>query len=188
VYTKKVNETRTNCCFLSRACYSNADIYLLDDPLSAIDGNVALHIMEKCIRGILKNKCVILVTHNIQFLQNASQIIRLGQIPNGESSAQANSNVELTIDELFDMEKFTSAVEPITTGDSKIGSYSYGTFKTIKAQEIQSRGKVSFQVVKEYLKAGNSWVALLLLVLLVVVFQTIITGSDMWLKIWLVRF
>ena len=48
---------------LARACYSNADIYLLDDPLSAVDPPVAKKIFSQCIRGYLKEKAVLLVTH-----------------------------------------------------------------------------------------------------------------------------
>lgn len=48
---------------LARAIYQDADIYLLDDPLSAVDPEVANKIFEDAIQGALKNKCVILVTH-----------------------------------------------------------------------------------------------------------------------------
>jgi len=48
---------------LARAVYSDADIYLLDDPLSAVDPQVAHDIFENCISGVLKDKIVILVTH-----------------------------------------------------------------------------------------------------------------------------
>lgn len=48
---------------LARAVYSEADIYLLDDPLSAVDPQVASDIFHKCICGVLKDKLVILVTH-----------------------------------------------------------------------------------------------------------------------------
>ena len=43
---------------LARAVYFNADIYLLDDPLSAVDTHVGKHIFDKVVghRGILKNK------------------------------------------------------------------------------------------------------------------------------------
>ena len=37
---------------LARAVYSNADVYLLDDPLSAVDSNVGKHIFEKVIGKI----------------------------------------------------------------------------------------------------------------------------------------
>jgi ABC-type multidrug transport system fused ATPase/permease subunit len=48
---------------LARALYSDSDIVLLDDPLSAVDPEVASSIFTDCITGYLKNKCVILVTH-----------------------------------------------------------------------------------------------------------------------------
>ncbi|CAF4312713.1 unnamed protein product, partial [Adineta steineri] len=53
------------------------DIYLLDDPLSAVDVEVARHIVEKCILGKLHSKVCILVTHQIQFLKYATKIIFL---------------------------------------------------------------------------------------------------------------
>jgi ATP-binding cassette, subfamily C (CFTR/MRP), member 4 len=54
---------------LARAVYSNADIVLLDDPLSAVDPEVANKIFYECIRECLKDKIVILVTHQLQFLE-----------------------------------------------------------------------------------------------------------------------
>lgn len=50
---------------LARAVYSEADIYLLDDPLSAVDPQVASDIFEHCIQGALKDKLVVLVTHQL---------------------------------------------------------------------------------------------------------------------------
>lgn len=53
---------------LARAVYSNRDIILLDDPLSAVDAHVGKHIFEKCIKKELKGKSVILVTHQLQVI------------------------------------------------------------------------------------------------------------------------
>jgi len=64
---------------LARAVYSDRDIYLLDDPLSAVDAEVGKHLFEKCIRGILRKKGVILVTHQLQFLKPADEILILNQ-------------------------------------------------------------------------------------------------------------
>ena len=64
---------------LARAVYSDADIYLLDDPLSAVDPNVANQIFELCICGALKDKCIILVTHQLQFLEKAPRILILNE-------------------------------------------------------------------------------------------------------------
>lgn len=64
---------------LARAIYQDCDIYLLDDPLSAVDPHVGKHIFEECIIGLLKsrNKTVILPTHSLIFLQYADQIVTL---------------------------------------------------------------------------------------------------------------
>src|SRR5690606_9446811 len=48
-----------------------------DDPLSAVDAHVGLHLFEKCINGHLKSKTRILVTHQLQYLPYANQIIVL---------------------------------------------------------------------------------------------------------------
>ena len=51
---------------LARAVYADADIYLLDDPLSAVDAKVGQHIFHKCVRGALEDKTVVLVSHGVQ--------------------------------------------------------------------------------------------------------------------------
>lgn len=69
---------RARIC-LARALYTNADIFLLDDPLSAVDVHVANHVFEECIRGLLSNKCCLLVTHQHQFLKSADDILVMKQ-------------------------------------------------------------------------------------------------------------
>lgn len=64
---------------LARCLYHEADIYLLDDPLSAVDASVARHIFEYCIQGFLKTKAVILVTHQFQFIKEATRIMVVDQ-------------------------------------------------------------------------------------------------------------
>ena len=51
---------------LARAYYSDRDIYLLDDPLSAVDAHVGKHIFTHCIRGALRGKTVLFVSHQLQ--------------------------------------------------------------------------------------------------------------------------
>lgn len=60
---------------LARALYNQADIYLLDDPLSAVDGPVAKHIFDRSFKTFLKKKTVILATHQLQFLRSASKVL-----------------------------------------------------------------------------------------------------------------
>ncbi|KAF8924586.1 Multidrug resistance-associated protein 1, partial [Haplosporangium bisporale] len=69
---------------LARAAYQDADIYLLDDPLSAVDAHVDQHLWKNLIgpEGLLKDKTRLLVTHGIHHLSEADQIIviKSGQI------------------------------------------------------------------------------------------------------------
>ncbi|KAM6942731.1 ATP-binding cassette sub-family C member 12 [Xenentodon cancila] len=62
---------------LARAVYSNKDIFLLDDPLSAVDAHVGKHIFEECIKKELRGKSVVLVTHQLQYLEFCDDILLL---------------------------------------------------------------------------------------------------------------
>eukprot|EP01117_Protostelium_nocturnum_P013244 TRINITY_DN4935_c0_g1_i4.p1 TRINITY_DN4935_c0_g1~~TRINITY_DN4935_c0_g1_i4.p1 ORF type:complete len:1039 (-),score=239.18 TRINITY_DN4935_c0_g1_i4:20-3136(-) len=62
---------------LARAVYQNRDIYLLDDCLSAVDAHVGSSIFENCIVGQLASKTRILVTHQLQFLNQVDYIVVL---------------------------------------------------------------------------------------------------------------
>ncbi|KAF9911161.1 hypothetical protein BX616_010659 [Lobosporangium transversale] len=64
---------------LARAAYADADIYLLDDPLSAVDAHVDRHLWQNLIgsRGLLKGKTRILVTHGIHHLSEVDKIIMM---------------------------------------------------------------------------------------------------------------
>uniref|UniRef100_A0A8D3DQQ0 Multidrug resistance-associated protein 4 n=1 Tax=Scophthalmus maximus TaxID=52904 RepID=A0A8D3DQQ0_SCOMX len=65
---------------LARSVYQDADIYLLDDPLSAVDAEVGRHLFEECICGLLRKKPRILVTHQLQYLKAADHIVVLKEV------------------------------------------------------------------------------------------------------------
>ncbi|XP_056844514.1 ABC transporter C family member 8-like isoform X2 [Raphanus sativus] len=60
---------------LARAVYADADVYLLDDPFSAVDAHTAGVLFHKCVEDSLKEKTVILVTHQVEFLSEVDQIL-----------------------------------------------------------------------------------------------------------------
>ncbi|KAK2533375.1 Abcc6 [Columba guinea] len=64
---------------LARAVYQKASIYLLDDPLSAVDAHVGQHIFEHVLgpNGLLKDKTRVLVTHTINILPHVDNIALL---------------------------------------------------------------------------------------------------------------
>lgn len=65
---------------LARAIYRQADLYLLDDPLSAVDARVGRHLFKNCILDYLHDKTRILVTHQLQFLKQADTIVMMERV------------------------------------------------------------------------------------------------------------
>jgi ABC-type multidrug transport system fused ATPase/permease subunit len=64
---------------MARAVYANRELYLFDDPLSAVDAHVGKHIFDQVMgpTGMLRNKTRVFVTHAIQFLPGTDQVICL---------------------------------------------------------------------------------------------------------------
>jgi ATP-binding cassette, subfamily C (CFTR/MRP), member 4 len=60
---------------LARAIYTEADIYLLDDPISAVDAKVAKIIYQNCLRRLAETSTVILVTHQIGYIYECDEAI-----------------------------------------------------------------------------------------------------------------
>lgn len=71
---------------MARACYRSANIYLMDDPLSAVDAHVGAHIFNKCIgpksRLAKLQATRILVTHQVHFLKEADWLVVLNNVSN----------------------------------------------------------------------------------------------------------
>ncbi|KAE8720051.1 hypothetical protein F3Y22_tig00109921pilonHSYRG00021 [Hibiscus syriacus] len=67
---------------LTRAVYNDADIYLLDDPFSAVDALTASVLFNDCVMTALEKKTVILITHQVEFLSEVDRILVIdgGQI------------------------------------------------------------------------------------------------------------
>ena len=90
---------------LARAVYVDADLYLLDDPLSAVDFKVGRHIFEKCIKGLLGEKTRLLTSHQEQHMKDADQVIVLhkGRVLGKGTFAelQGKGILNTTIDPLY---------------------------------------------------------------------------------------
>ncbi|CAD5124166.1 DgyrCDS12463 [Dimorphilus gyrociliatus] len=93
---------------LARAIYRKADLYLLDDPLSAVDRHVAKELMEECVLGFLKDKYVILVSHQVDCLK---QVDILYEMSNGKLKEINRESVKSNDDE----EKHVKDVELSST-------------------------------------------------------------------------
>ncbi|XXG45908.1 hypothetical protein AAC387_Pa02g0869 [Persea americana] len=76
---------------LARAVYNDADIYLLDDPFSAVDAHTAAILLNDCVMAALEKKTVILVTHQVEFLVESDSIL----VMEGGHITQSGSYAEL---------------------------------------------------------------------------------------------
>ncbi|XP_033832984.1 ATP-binding cassette sub-family C member 4-like isoform X1 [Periophthalmus magnuspinnatus] len=188
---------------LARAVYQDADIYLLDDPLSAVDAEVGKFLFDHCIRGLLKNKCRILVTHQLQYLKGADHIIVLKEgriMTQGTYQGLTRSGFDVTSLPNSDDELWLRTVEPDkpsirsrTTNQSNNSHSSLlqqdvhelptETVHTI-AEETRVEGNVSADVYVRYFTAGCSCAALLSIVLLSVVAEAAYILQDWWLVYW----
>lgn len=171
---------------LARAIYKKADIYLLDDPLSAVDPHVCKHIFEKCIKEFLKDKICILVTHQIQFLSAADLIIVMNQ---GKIQAQGTYEDVKANDE--DFRKALESFKESPTIEERIA-----TMKIIKPsptqtnkqqksmKESQQLSNVKSTVYVDYLNAINNVAVVIFVSLLFMGTQIMDSCVSIFVSIW----
>uniref|UniRef100_A0A452EAR3 Cystic fibrosis transmembrane conductance regulator n=1 Tax=Capra hircus TaxID=9925 RepID=A0A452EAR3_CAPHI len=170
---------------LARAVYQDADIYLLDDPFSAVDVGVSRHLFKQCIRQVLKEKITILVTHQLQYLKDASQILILRDgkmVERGTYSEFLKSGVDIF--SLFE-ENEQSEPSPVPGTHTMISESLVQSFQSpipsLKdaAPEDQDteniqvtlpledhlEGKVGFKTYVKYFTAGADWPVIIFLIL-----------------------
>ena len=107
---------------MARAIYRDADVYLLDDPLSAVDAHVGQHIFHECILGALAGKTRVLVTHQVHLLHLCDLIVVLdhGSVKAfGTYNELRTSGVDISAfvthaseEEIADMSKLSLTAEP----------------------------------------------------------------------------
>ncbi|CAJ1950987.1 unnamed protein product [Sphenostylis stenocarpa] len=102
---------------LARAVYNDADIYLLDDPFSAVDAHTASVLFNDCVRTALRRKTVILVTHQVEFLAEVDKILVMER---GKISQSGSYEDLLTAGTAF--EQLLSAHREAITGIEKISA------------------------------------------------------------------
>lgn len=167
---------------LARAVYREADIYLLDDPLAAVDASVGKQIFENCISGYLKNKCTVLVTHQVQYLASADRIYLL---ENGKVVISGSyENLKTS------GENFTKLLNSIETPakESQENSIIKETDTKIEEQEVEmehkASGKVSTKVYSKYWTSGGTPCVLFVIVLLFIMTELCATGANYFVTFW----
>ncbi|XP_026971791.1 ATP-binding cassette sub-family C member 4 isoform X2 [Sagmatias obliquidens] len=194
---------------LARAVYQDADIYLLDDPLSAVDAEVSRHLFELCICQALYQKITVLVTHQLQYLKAASQILIL---KDGEMVQKGTYTEFLKsgIDFASILKKENEETEPSTVpgspalrnrtfSESSVWSQQSSrpslkdaapedqdteNIQVTLSEESRLEGKVGFKAYKNYFTAGAPWLIILFLIPVNIAAQVAYVLQDWWLSYW----
>ncbi|XP_077533575.1 ATP-binding cassette sub-family C member 5-like [Haemaphysalis longicornis] len=189
---------------LARALYSDRDIFLLDDPLSAVDPRVARRLLERCILGALREKTVFLVTHSMAALEHCQQVLlmRGGRIiERGTHSALVNfpgeyqsmfrldaaakASLESGAGDMPGARLAVSKDDSNSDGDTTDGSLE-GSSRLVKDEE-KAVGGLSKRAAWLYVRAaGGPWVVILL-GLAFLIFVCAQMFANIWLQLWVDR-
>ncbi|NXS38652.1 MRP7 protein, partial [Pomatostomus ruficeps] len=174
---------------LARAIYQEKELYLLDDPLAAVDADVANHIMQKCILGVLKHKTRVLCTHRTELLEKADALLLMdnGRIVKTGTPADILPLVE-AFPKFKDTNKRHKDKAPNEQGQKETieteAEESTETNNLIHKEEEKKEGAVAFQVYKAYWLAMGSCLAISILFSLFLM-QASRNISDWWLSFWI---
>ncbi|RWR88755.1 ABC transporter C family member 2 [Cinnamomum micranthum f. kanehirae] len=196
---------------MARAVYSNSDVYIFDDPLSALDAHVGRQVFEKCIKDELRGRTRVLVTNQLHFLPQVDRIVLVheGMVKeegtfeelsnNGflfqklmENAGKMEEQLEETEVDENQSEKTQKPVangEPVkiedglskNANDPRKGKE--GKSVLIK-QEERETGVVSWKVLARYKNAlGGLWVVMILFTCYIST-EVLRVSSSTWLSVW----
>ncbi|EDV27234.1 uncharacterized protein TRIADDRAFT_23227, partial [Trichoplax adhaerens] len=169
---------------LARAVYYNADIYLLDDPLSAVDADVGKHIYQRCICGYLSNKTRVLVTHQLHHLRSADKIVVLkdGRIDKIDTfqNLQINSDVFSMTTQQQSLKTFNNELAESTITQNKIENNNGGVIE----EENRNRGSIPWRVYIKYFTSAFGPTRSVFACILFVASQASFNVADWWFSQW----
>ncbi|XP_060873079.1 ATP-binding cassette sub-family C member 4-like isoform X2 [Metopolophium dirhodum] len=193
---------------LARAVYKQADIYLLDDPLSAVDTHVGSHLFEKCIKGFLKDKTCILITHQLQYLTSVEKIVLIEnaniksestyeelQTSNLEFAKLLHSSLEMIskthntlnvenkseLQLIVDRQVSETSVRSPPVDESKSHQ---NKLKPTEVAETRTLGNISHTVYMSYFSAGGRKCKILFFILVCIFTQVLSSFGDSWISYW----
>ncbi|KAJ1420288.1 P-loop containing nucleoside triphosphate hydrolase [Sesbania bispinosa] len=185
---------------LARAVYNDADIYLLDDPFSAVDAHTAAILFNDCVMRALKDKTVILVTHQVEFLSEVDTILvmqggKVAQLGNYEDLLTAGTAFEQLVrahkevlTEL-DQNNKSSEFEIMAHLEESHGFYvnknqSEGETSTkgqLTQEEEKEIGDIGWKPFWDYISFSRGSSMLCLILLVQSAFVSLQTASSIWL-------
>ncbi|MQM18513.1 hypothetical protein Taro_051506 [Colocasia esculenta] len=187
---------------IARALYHDSDIFLFDDPFSAVDAHTGSHLFKECLLGMLSSKTVIFVTHQVEFLPSADLILvmKYGRITQaGKYSEILSSGTDFM--ELVGAHKDAlSALETVNISpeissrtmenvatheiskeeqNGKSDDITGNTGQLVQKEE-REKGRVGFSVYWRYITTAYKGALVPFILLGQILFQALQIGSNYW--------
>uniref|UniRef100_A0A0D9WDM8 ABC transporter C family member 13 n=1 Tax=Leersia perrieri TaxID=77586 RepID=A0A0D9WDM8_9ORYZ len=189
---------------LARAVYNDADIYLLDDPFSAVDAHTAATLFNDCVMAALENKTVILVTHQVEFLSKVDKILVM---ENGEITQEGTYDELLQAGTAFEQlvnahkdSKTTLDSDDRREGAKELGAFQYqvpliqqnseaeisaGTLPSVQLTEDEKTelGEIGLKPYKDYVSVSKGWFLLAMILVMQCAFFGLQCLATYWLAV-----
>lgn len=182
---------------IARAIYFNAELVLMDDPLSAVDAHVGRHIMDKAICGLLKDRCRILATHQLHVLSRCDRIVVMEE---GQIHAVDTFENLMRDNELFKRLMSTSGQEDSKEDEAEAAdeivdesnekaapkklAHGKPAAAALMQQEEKATASVGWSVWKAYIRASGSYFNALVVFILLGLANVANIWTSLWLSYW----
>ncbi|XP_054728886.1 probable multidrug resistance-associated protein lethal(2)03659 [Anastrepha obliqua] len=161
---------------LARAVYRQADIYIFDDPLSAVDAKVAKRLLSNCFQDYLSTKIRLMVTHRVYNLKEADWIILLeaGTIEVQGTyevlEQKISKRLSLTQEQVENRPKLmhSESVMVKATAEEESEQIELPSDTGLERKEQQMQGSVRFQIYAAYFRAlRKPWLIFLIFLMFI---------------------
>nr|AKC92817.1 ATP-binding cassette transporter YOR1 [Chaetomium globosum] len=174
---------------IARAIYFDADIVLLDDPLSAVDAHVGRHIFDNAILGLLKDKCRILATHQLWVLNRCDRIIwmeegKVRAVDTFDNLMQNSEGFQQLMESTSVEEKQEDAAPTRTPGDGGESKKKKKGKGGLMQTEERAVASVPWSVYSTYIRASGSILNAPLVIGLLILSQGANIVTSLWLSWW----
>ncbi|XP_074284893.1 ABC transporter C family member 3-like [Silene latifolia] len=173
---------------IARAVYHGADIYLFDDPFSALDAHTSSHLYKEVLLGLLKEKTVVYVTHQVEFLSEADLIVFMkdGMIEQtgtyNELEQLIGSQCKAPIgDDSNKAEVSTDVISKQVIEEADKESDSSPSAAQVVKEEEREKGSVGFKVYWKYSTVAYRGALVVLVLLCRIISVTLGVVSYYWL-------
>ncbi|KAI9739621.1 MAG: hypothetical protein M1834_006339 [Cirrosporium novae-zelandiae] len=177
---------------IARAIYFDADIILMDDPLSAVDSHVGRHIFDKAICGLLKDKCRILATHQLHVLQRCDRIVwmqdntveSIGTYDNLMRDSEEFRKLMATIGQEEKEESPSKNPEEVEEDKKEIKKQPSKPGAGLMQQEDRAVKSVPWSVYKAYVQASGTLFNGIVVFASLILSQCANIATSLWLSFW----